>query len=153
MSKKDLTQIGVIVVGVIFLIFSIMGSLKKKPKKPAALPSAGVSESKDAKARADSNNKAALPDDKKMKSQIERANMNWGRDPFSASLDKEYQISELKLQGISVGRDGRKGYAFINDEIVSKGEKVGAYEVVDIQKDKVLLKKGAQSFYLTFPAQ
>ncbi len=153
MSKKDLTQIGVIVVGVIFLAVSVMGNLKKKPKKAPAAPVAGISQPSDVLVKTDPNNKGALSDDKKIKSQADRANMEWGRDPFSASLDKEYQISELKLQGISVGKDVKSGYAFINDEIVAKGEKVGAYEVVDIQKDKVLLKKGAQSFYLTFPAE
>ncbi len=153
MSKKDLMQIGVIVVGVIFLAFSIMGSLKKKPKKALTAPAASVSQSKDVLGKTDSNNKLSLSDDKKIKSQADRANMEWGRDPFSASLDREYQISELKLQGISVGKEGKKGYAFINEEIVSKGEKIGAYEVVDIQKDKVLLRKSGQSFYLTFPAE
>ena len=45
---------------------------------------------------------------------------------------------------------GAEGYALINNRIVKKGDKVGEYEVFEISKDRVLLKKGNQSFYLVF---
>ncbi len=150
MSKKDLIQLSVVGVGVIILAFVIMGNVKKKPS--AALI-AGALKPKDTVSKTEPNKKTVFADDEKIKNQIDRANKEWGRDPFSIFLDQEYQIREFKLQGISVGKDGKKNYAFINDAIVSKGEKIGAYEILDIRKDRVLLKKGDQSFYLTFPAE
>jgi len=100
----------------------------------------------------------SIPADKKTLSlQKQRAEtLSWDRDPFvyvEAEVDrKDYRTSTLQLKGISLGRD-KIGYAFINDEILKVGDTIGGYEVLQIQKDKVLLRKGNQSFYLTLPEE
>ena len=95
-----------------------------------------------------------LPVEKSVKeSQRKRAQGPWGRDPFTSDVYKSVRSeSELKLQGISY-REDKVGFAFINNEIVKKGDTVGGYEVAEILKDRVLLKKGSQSFYLAFPEE
>lgn len=95
-------------------------------------------------------------DETMIKSQKERAKtLAWGRDPFQyieVDRDKSYRTDALVLGGISLGRD-KPGFAFINNEIVKTGDTIGGYEVVRIQKDKVLLKRGSQVFYLTMPEE
>ena len=55
-------------------------------------------------------------------------------DPFSPSkAGLEYQRSDLELKGISVGKD-KAGFAFINNEIVKTGDKIGGYEVGEVEK-------------------
>ena len=72
--------------------------------------------------------------------------MAWGRDPFSPSkAGLEYQRSDLELKGISVGKD-KAGFAFINNEIVKTGDKIGGYEVGEVEKNRVLLKKAGRAF-------
>lgn len=100
---------------------------------------------------------APIPVDKKtLSQQRQRAdNLTWGRDPFvyvEAETDKSYRTGALELKGISLGKD-KAGYAFINNEIVKVGDTVGGYDVLEIEKDKVLLRKGSQSFYLTLPEE
>jgi hypothetical protein len=143
---KQLIMVGVLVV---VLIFAMLNTFKKKPSKkttPGNKPVAGST----------TGVKATLPavnipaDNKTIASQKQRLDLGWGRDPFNTAIDKEFQFSDLKLKGISFG-DDQQGYAFVNNDIVKKGDRVGDYEVVNIEKDKVLLRKAGQSFYLTFP--
>jgi hypothetical protein len=152
MSKqvKQLIMTGCLI-GV--LVFVTLGNLKKKPSKApipqtqttvALAPPVAVASPTGAAAA------AAGSSDTMRNQQLERGKLNWGRDPFIALFDKEFKMDELKLQGISFGKN-RAGYAFINNEIVKKGDAVGGYEVVEVEKAKVLLKKESQSFYLTFP--
>lgn len=148
-QKKQLIIVGVLI---LVLIFSVLNSLKKKPAggtgveaqpSPAAVPPPAAAVAPAAPLR---------PDEKKSGAQLERAKLAWGRDPFSAPSEKEYQIGELQLKGISFDK-GKGGFAYINNDIVKKGDVIGNYEVIDIEKDRVLLKKGNQSFYLVFPGQ
>jgi len=135
---------------VVVLIISVLGSLKKKPAKKAAPAQPEVQTS------APSSSPPApaggfKPSDE-LTQQLERLQLAWGRDPFTFGFDKGFQINELKLKGISFGKD-RGGFAFINDEIVKKGDTISEYEIVDVEKDRVFLKRGNQSFYLMFPEE
>lgn len=153
-QKKQLIVIGV---GIIILIFVMAGNLKKKPAAKPKLPAEVAS-------AVGTSPVAALPiplkssapldytDKEKLAAQKEHAKLSWGRDPFSESQEKEYRISELELKGISFAK-GKKGFAFINNEIVSKGDRIGDYEIVEVEKDRVLLKKGNQNFYIAFPQE
>ncbi len=146
-QQKQLIIIGVLVV---VLALALVSNLKKKPKKKAApLPkpdAASLAKSAPVVSAAPAADAGVLGE------QIERTKLTWGRDPFSVNTDKTFQLSELKLQGISFGTD-KKGFAFINGEIVQKGDKIGDYEVIDIEKERVLLKRGSQDFYLVFPGE
>lgn len=148
-QKKQLIIVGILVA---ILLFSVMGSFKKKPgvRAVASAPAPSIAAAPQSASTAAPASMRA--DEKKMNAQLERAKLAWGRDPFVAPSEKEYQIGELELKGISFDEE-KGGYAFINNDIVKKGDAVGDYEVVDIEKDRVLLKKGNQSFYLVFPGQ
>ena len=148
---KEVKQLIIVGVLAVFLIFALLNSFKKKPSKKIA------PENKPA-AKATTGIKAASPaanipvDNKILGSQKQRLGLEWGRDPFNMATDKEFQLADLKLKGISFG-ENKQGYAFVNNEIVRKGDRVGDYEVVEVEKDKVLLRKAGQSFYLAFPQE
>lgn len=146
-QQKQLIMTGVLVV---ILIFSVMNSLKKKPGKKKVVVQQPPVEN-NVKTPLVSN-QVTTEEDNLSKLQEERIRLAWGRDPFSASVAKDYQISEFRLQGISFGKN-KTGFAFINDEIVKKDDRIGDYEVVEVEKDKVLLRKGNQTFYITFPVE
>ncbi len=156
MDKK---KIELIVTGILVLVFVLVLLNSLKPKrgrrrssvsvpKPAATPNVTlpppVVKGKGAAREASA---------KELEEQKKRANLDWGIDPFYHPIRKEIiGGSNLVLKGISIGK-GRKGYACINDEIVSEGEKIAGYEVVKVEKDRVLLKKGQESFYLVLPEE
>jgi hypothetical protein len=152
---KEKVQLAVIAIGIIFFIALTAGNLKKKPGKtpnqepaPAQKTSADSEPAKKLTAPANADTR-----EEKLELQKEREKLEWGRDPFSVSKSaKEYQRAALQLKGISLGKN-KIGFAFINNEIVKKGDIIGDYEVTQIQKDKVLLRKGEQSFYLTLPQE
>lgn len=147
--KLQHIEIGVIGIGLLALPFFIMANFKKPQKKldgagpltitvsteaPAAMPAGGSM-----------NDKTSLL-------QSNRWDLPWGRDPFMAISDSVGKLNEFQLKGISFSRN-KKGYAFINDQIAAVGETIGEYEVAAIEKDRVMLKRGAQTFFLTFTEQ
>lgn len=153
--NKNVQQLVILGVLMIVLVFVTLSNIKKKPAKKTVAPkpaAAGVDKTVMNIPLPTSTNVAATADERMIATQTERANMTWGRDPFNASMNKEFQLTDLKLKGISFSKD-RQGYAFINEEIVKSGNKVGDYEIVEVEKDKVLLRKSGQSFYLTFPKE
>ena len=88
-----------------------------------------------------------------LKSQQDKAAMDWGMDPFFHAVNKDiYHGSSLTLKGVSIGK-GRRKYATINVEIVTIGDSLFGYRVEEIDKSRVLLKRGTESYYLVFPEQ
>jgi hypothetical protein len=153
MSKqvKQLILTGCLIV---VLALVTLGNIKKKPSRapvPEAQSTVALAPPAAVSSAAAPVSPAATSDTTRAQ-QLERGKLSWGRDPFIGLFDKEFKMDELKLQGISFGKN-RAGYAFINNEIVKKGDEVGGYEVVEVEKAKVLLKKESQSFYLTFPGE
>lgn len=145
---KQTTQLAITACLIVALLFIVANNLKKKslPGKRAAAQGAATQTVPAAYQAPAVASPAA--DDAKILAQRERAALAWGRDVFSQATDKEYQRSDLSLKGISFGAD-QTGFAFINDDIVKVGDKVGDYEILEIHKDKVLVGKGTQNFYLT----
>ncbi|MDO8748272.1 MAG: hypothetical protein Q7J72_04040 [Candidatus Omnitrophota bacterium] len=163
MEKKEKIEAGVTIIGVVALIAILAGSFGKKPdNRNASYGEPGRTTSSETSAAGPKNTSpsalqqaaaAITADSSTIGLQKERENIPWGRDPFSASkISREYQRADLELKGISFGAD-KSGFAFINNEIVKSGDKVGDYEVVAIEKDKILLKRGTQSFYLALPKE
>ena len=148
---KEQRQLAIIVGMLPILALAVISGLSRKKEKPVPLL-------QEAAPLPQANTVAKLnqqfPVTKSVaESQNKRAQGPWGRDPFTSDVYKSVQAeSELKLQGISYRKD-KVGFAFINNEIVKKGDIVGGYEVAEILKDRVLLKKGSQSFYLAFPEE
>jgi hypothetical protein len=169
---KERIQIIVIAVGIVIFIALVVGSLKKKPAKGQAQESSPAAQSLSALAngsqtaafwpaaspvKTDIRGEPFLPassaDENDLALQKERMKLEWGRDPFSSSRTaRDYQRSSLELRGISLGKN-KKGFAFINSEIVKKGDTIGEYEVTEIQKNRVMLRKGQQGFYLVMPLE
>lgn len=113
-------------------------SPEQKPQAQAATPASRPSQE--------------AADRSKLAAQKARGNAQWGRDPFGASpVNHEERLDNFSLQGITLGNG--TGYAFINDAIVRKGGRIGDYLVADISRDRVLLQRGEQKFYLKFPAE
>ncbi|MCM8800674.1 MAG: hypothetical protein NC912_01455 [Candidatus Omnitrophica bacterium] len=146
---KELIITGILSVVFIMVIMNNLKTTSKKRKPPIAPPKSTTSSL--------SSNKATpvfteTPlDEKILNLQKERLNLSWGRDPFSLEKGSEFVQSELHLKGISFGAD-KRGYAFINNEIVKAGDRVGDYEVVSVEKDKVTLQhRDGQIFYLGLP--
>lgn len=145
-TKQLIITAGLVVV----LVFSVLSGLKKKPQIKAA-PKALASQPS-ASSVAPVTATAGLKPNDELSLQLERLKLSWGRDPFAFTMDKGFQRNELKLKGISFGKE-KGGFAFINDEIVKKGDTIGDYEVADVQKDRVFLRRGNQDFYLMFPEE
>ncbi len=146
-TKKEAIITGVLIVA---LAVFLLTNLRKKPSskgKHAAL-------NKEIKITAKSiPTKSVKANNNIIALQHKRAQLSWGRDPFSfANIKRKHKGRTLLLKGISLGKDGR-GYAFINDEIVTTGSVVSGYKVMEVQRDKVLLRKGGDSFYLGMPEE
>ncbi|MDD5347971.1 MAG: hypothetical protein PHT59_05095 [Candidatus Omnitrophica bacterium] len=149
---KQQVQIVVIAAGIPLMAFLFWSNFKPKKKKAASVP-LPVAQDAPAPAAPAAAKPVFVPADAAvLEAQKKNAERNWGKDPFAADPYKAGKASQLHLQGISFRAD-KVGYAFINNEIVRAGDSIVGYEVVEILKDKVLLKKGPQSFYLTFPEQ
>ena len=143
--KKEHIQLAVIGIGVCMLAYSLQANLKKAVKRPVTFemqPAPVVSVPG-----------GALPGARTRDSiwalQTERWKSGWGRDPFWEASDTAGKLNEFELKGISFSRN-TKGYALINDQIFSVGDMMGGYEISRVEKDRVMLTRGTQTFFLTF---
>jgi type II secretory pathway component PulC len=142
-----------IFIGVGIIIFASVTISNLNRKKPKAVRSAAKSSSNLTVAADSPDQEKFIPADASaLDQQKKQAGLPWGRNPFVSDLEQKEQILKLKLQGISFGKDNA-GFAFINDQIVKKGDKLGDYEITEVLKDRVLIKKESQSFYLAFPEE
>ncbi len=86
----------------------------------------------------------------RLERQEERIKMKWGRDPFFKQGTTEGEEvhepigEELSLKGILWSKE--RPTALINMQAVGEGESVSGYVVVDIQKDKVILRKDGKDY-------
>lgn len=153
---KEKIEIGVTIAGVVIFIIIIIGNFKPKSSAGKSVDHAAGSAAQQQPGptlKTAANSQLVPAAQQELNIQKEHAELAWGRDPFSASkAGLEYQRSDLELKGISIGKD-KTGFAFINNEIVKTGDKIGGYEVGEVEKNRVLLKKGGQSFYLTLPGE
>jgi hypothetical protein len=156
-QKQQLVILGALFLVLVFFLVTTFMPKKKSPSPVSAENTAGgpvlnlpvpvVQEAP----KPDTN--AAKASAEELRSQQEKAEMDWAMDPFFHSVDKEvYQGSSLTLKGVSIGR-GRRRYATINDQIVTIGDSLFGYRVEEIDKTRVLLKRGTESYYLVFPEQ
>ncbi|MBU2437191.1 MAG: hypothetical protein KKE55_05805 [Candidatus Omnitrophica bacterium] len=155
MDKKTKTEI--IIIGflvAILIILSISMIKKKKPSLKVATVTSLKEQRKDA-TPAPVAPVAVKAEDATITLQKARAELSWGRDPFfltKTESAKVYQGTTLSIKGISFGKD-KQGYALINDKIVTVGDTVDDYEVIEIDRNSVLLKKGNESLHLSLSPQ
>lgn len=146
MEKKEQVQLAVIGAGLVVLAFFLVANMKasaKRPNRPAAPAAAPAAASAEAPVlrKRDADRAIGL--------QEKRWEMAWGRDPFRAMSDTAGRLVELQLKGISFSPP-KRGFAFINDQIVTVGDAVSGYTVSRIEKEKVVLTRDAQTFILSF---
>lgn len=146
--KKEQIQLSVIGVGLVLMAFFLVKNLNPPAKRQAAAdaPAAAAAPVDAVVLPAPVNSRVR---DKISALQLKRAESAWGRDPFWSVSDSTGKLNELELKGISFSNN-KKGYAFINDQIVSAGDTLAGYAVTRIEKDRVMLTRGAQTFFLTF---
>ncbi|MCD6583860.1 MAG: hypothetical protein J7K71_04160 [Candidatus Omnitrophica bacterium] len=139
---------------VIIFIFVLAVNLKPKKPKQKLSPSSKISEKeKGVSISKKKIEKILRASPQEIEKQKNRAQLSWGRDPFFSSFLVKKEVSKttsLTLKGVTIGKD-KKGYAFINDEIVTIGDTIEGYQVIEIQKNKVILKRDNELFYLTLP--
>lgn len=141
--KKEQMQLAVIAGGVVIFAMVMAGNLKKKPA-PAAVPASASAAAPVPQGQPQAETPALRQE------QLKRSQLPWKRDPFAGAVSASADLDALKLKGISFGPDGR-GFVTINDVILGAGESIADFTVKQIEKDKVLLEKNSQSFYLVFP--
>ena len=120
-QKQQLVILGIL--GLVLVVFLVNTFMPKKKPAPASVPAAAVPGTPvlnlppaqmSSAPKAEAGAKATAEE---LKAQQDKAEMEWGVDPFFHSVDKDvYQGSSLVLKGISIGK-GRRRYATINDEI------------------------------------
>ncbi len=70
----------------------------------------------------------------------------WGTDPFVRDWMLTQEIKDLKLKAIT--HSGTKAYALINDQILETGEIIAGKQIIAIEKDKIILEQGGNTFTL-----
>lgn len=143
-----------VVILIIILFVNLKGAKKKmSAPKPAAAPSAPAPAAVLSAPAAEEKKAAALSTPEEIEEQKKRAALDWGTDPFYHVAETDvYRGVKFILKGVSIGED-RKSYAFINDEIVGAGDLIFGYTVKEVQRNKVLLQKGEENFYLVLPEE
>jgi hypothetical protein len=78
------------------------------------------------------------------------------RDPFLrlvtpggaiVNYDKDVTVTDMVLEGIIAGED-HKNIAIINGIILQTGDKIGLYEIKDINVSSVIIQKGEERYSL-----
>ena len=152
MNKKNKELI--LAVGLIFVfIFVVIDGFKSKKGKNPKKVEAKLN-------REDKNNEKkekvmpvvvkktiGIASKENIESQLQRNTLDWGKDPFYNRNKGTFSFTPVVvLTGISIGKD-KKGLAMIDGEIVTVGDFVGEYRIVEIEKGKVGIEKDGEIFY------
>ncbi|MBI4209804.1 MAG: hypothetical protein HY538_08910 [Deltaproteobacteria bacterium] len=74
----------------------------------------------------------------------------WQDNPFVEAVE-DFSVTDLVLTGIVYGDVDRA--ALINDRAVRKGEKIGSHEVVEVEKNHVVLRNENGLYRLSFTGE
>ena len=148
MDNKDKDKRNIIIACVLIVIFLllVMGNfLRGKKKKTSAVPA--VQEvtlfSGDASTLANMRKNNDI-----YTNQRKLWEGDWGRDPFAsekiaAAAAVVTEVEHLVLQGIFWDEQNPK--AILNDKMLSKGDTLGTYKVVEIKPRSVVLSSGEKN--------
>lgn len=87
------------------------------------------------------------PSDKREAGRLKSSYSSWGRSPFVPGEQREN--FGLRLKGIVW--DKENSFAIINEEIVRKGDKIEGKEVIEVERDKIIMNDGQSNFELKLP--
>ena len=145
MDKKKTEQVLAVVLIAVF-VFILAGSVGKimSKSKPKAIAQAAAS-SAPAAAPVSLNISPHATAEKKAEPAAQDELSGGDRDPFAPinAQGGPAGISGLNLTGITTTGSG-KIIAIINETMVSSGDKIGEFTVVNITADKVVLKDSKQ---------
>ncbi len=143
LGKKEKIELTITSIGVIFLIFLVIGNVQKiqAKKRSMAITGETVTSSLSAPLSFDAANME--------ESEIKEG---WGRDPFSlvTSGAGDIGLEGLVLNGIVW--DEANPYAIINSDVVKPGDTLGNLKVVQITEQSVVLEQDGERHTLTLPA-
>lgn len=146
-EQKQLIIVGILLIILVAAGYNSFSSLSKTGASRHSVPAAASVPATPASVPVPA---AHAADEGKIALQKARSEKPWGRDPFAGLGGRtEERLDSFKLQGITLGKG--TGFAFINNTIMKKGDQLGSYKIADVLKNKVLLQKGEQKIYLTFP--
>lgn len=141
MRRKDLIEIGVIVILAVILVFAFVNAAKKFHGRNTTRPKTVdlANQSPGAVDKIDSRNLYNLLE-------RETKSVELRRDPFTGApiMSEKNMQSGFTLTGILW--DKAKPLAIIDGDVVKKGDRLGNKVVVDIKRDRVILSDGQGLF-------
>ncbi len=139
LGKKQKIEVIIIGIGIIFLIFLIIGNVQKVRKKRMSIIKTGETV-------ASSMSAPIFLEVEVMKESAIRE--DWGRDPFSfaKSTSGGAGLEGLVLNGIMWDKDNP--FAIINSDVVKVGDKVRSMAVVEITETSVILEYQGKKYTL-----
>ncbi len=132
LGKKEKTELTITGIGVIFLIFLIIGNVQKIQAKKQSMAKAGAAVT----------SSMSVPITFETVEREESAiKQGWGRDPFSrgVSIADDVGLDGLVLNGIMW--DDVNPYAIINGDVIKVGDKLGSMKIIDITESSVILEQ------------
>lgn len=144
LGKKEKIEIAITGIGVIFLIFLVIGNVQKIQAKKRSMSRTGETITSFLSAP------LSFDADEIEDSEIKEG---WGRDPFSLAATSigDIGLESLILNGIMWDEDNP--YAIINTDVVKVGDTLGSgIIVVEITKNSVILEQDGDRHTLSLPA-
>ncbi len=87
-------------------------------------------------------------DEAVIQQQLERMELDWGRNPFELASDSSAsKAGLLTLRGLSL-TDGGRGFVIINESILREGDAIDGSQVVRIESSQVVLMKDGREFIM-----
>ena len=143
LGKKEKIQLTITGIGIVFLIFLVMGNVGKGQTKKRSMEKTGETVA----------SSLSVPISFEV-SQIEESliKQGWGRDPFFLGPEstEDIELDGLILNGIMW--DENSPYAIINNDVVEIGAKLGTMIVIEITDSNVILEQKGKRYTLDLPA-
>ena len=144
LDKRQKTELSITAIGIIFLIFLVIGNIQRIQKKKIAIIKTGTKMSPSLSAP------ISLERGEIKESMIKDS---WGRDPFffTTSGMAGSGLEGLVLNGIVWDKDNP--YAIINDDVVKIGDKLDDMRVVEISEKSVTLEQDGKRYTLQLSSE
>jgi hypothetical protein len=164
-DKTRMLALGVLVAVLALFMVMEQGNAKKRRARRAAPPAEAAQQAEQppaasAPATADGAEAAAASglsgvlaklgprDEASVQRQLERMQLDWGRNPFEPPGEgPTSRAGLLTLRGLSVTPSGRN-LAIVNETILREGELIDGNEIVRIETNQVVLQKDGREFIL-----
>ncbi|MBU1853792.1 MAG: hypothetical protein KJ957_07105 [Candidatus Omnitrophica bacterium] len=137
LGKKERLELTITGIGIIFLIFLVIGNVQKIHKKKFLIIKANTEVVSSLSAPISFD----IPE-------IEESDIKegWGRDPFFLGPSMGATLEGLILNGIVWDKD--TPYAIINNNVVEVGEILGGVTIIEINQNSVVLEQEEETYTL-----